>query len=190
MAMLVVGYLLFAFVLKGDDGPGPASTTPAAGGDTATGQATAAGVPSDEATLTNNVSAVVASAETPMISTMEERMLQIADVKWHTTPFFQSKPGDIAEEANATFVESADLERFEVSGVFMLGPEDKVAIINGWDFRVGDEILPATPGYYVTEITPESVSIGRRDDRSGEIVTVLTKQLEEDDPFQIRDTQQ
>ena len=179
MGIAVVGALLF-FLVGGKDEPAR-SRAPAAPG--------AAG-PTTDQSLEETVQGVLATARSPMLSVREEAMLNSANEPWVISPFYESTPGELAAaEGNATFGEHEDQSRFVVTGVLLLGETDRVAIINGWDYRVGDEILPGTPGYFVTDVTSGSVSIGRRDDRSGEVITVFTLQLEEDDPFQIRDNQ-
>ena len=177
---------LWQFVLKGDKPQPSGTTTPAA--NQANGTATPA--VSNEEALNAIVSSVMATASTPQLTETERQMLMRADEQWQATPFYVSRPGAMSEAENATFTPHDEEARFEVTGVLMLGEEDKVAIINGWDYREGDEILPGNPGYFVTVIAPEAVSIGRRDETSNEIVTLFTIQLEEEDPFQIRDNQQ
>lgn len=187
MAVVGVVALLYFFVGgKGDEGAA-GGAAPATGN--GTGGPVIEGVMTDEQ-INAIIQEVKGIAAQPVLTVMEEAMLRRADSQWEDSPFYESKPGDVSEQANATFATHEEQSRFSVTGILMLGEGDGVAIINGWDYRVNDEILPGSPGYFITEITPDTVSIGRRDETTGEILTLLTLTMEEEDPFTIRDTHQ
>ncbi len=120
---------------------------------------------------------VQAKLDENQLSDLERYRLEVAERPWRGDPFYD-RTRDIVSEDEKIDTQLPESIELRYTGYIMLGPV-VYAIINDFEYQVGDELEIAEPGFFLFEISKRKIVIGKKDE-NGEIVGQQEIFLEEE----------
>jgi cell division protein FtsL len=120
---------------------------------------------------------VQAKLDENQLTDLERYRLEVAERPWRSDPFYD-RTRDIVSEDEQMDTQLPESVELRYTGYIMLGPT-VYAIINDYEYQVGDELEISEPGFFLFEITKRKIVIGKKDE-VGEIVGQQEIFLEEE----------